>query len=58
MKKTIEPIIIQQLGISGRIKETYFGILINGKPNIIKVDTLEELLNKIKEEKWDLVKNF
>jgi hypothetical protein len=48
MKQTIEPIIIQKLGISGRIKDTHFGILLNGKPTILpNVDTLDDLLKRI-----------
>ncbi len=53
MRQTIEPIIIQKLGVSGRVKDTHFGILINGKPNILKnIDTLDELLLRIKHKEY------
>lgn len=48
MKKP-QPIIIHQLGVSGRVKETHMGVLIDGKPQILKgVHSLDELMKAIK----------
>lgn len=49
MKNNSEPIIIHKVGLSGKVKETYFGLMRNNKPEVIpNVDTFEELLIKLK----------
>jgi hypothetical protein len=48
MRTTPEPLIIQKLGVSGKVKDTYFGIMKQGKPEIIKnIDNLDELMQII-----------
>jgi hypothetical protein len=49
MRKNVQPIVIQVLGASGRIKDLYMGILVDGNAKIINgIDTMEELLKFIK----------
>jgi predicted phage-related endonuclease len=58
MRNTVEPILIQKLGVSGKVKDTHFGVLINGKPNILpNIDNMDELIQRIKQQGWTLIKN-
>lgn len=45
MRNQSEPIVIHKLGSSGRVMETFFGILREDKPFIIKeADSLDDLM--------------
>jgi predicted phage-related endonuclease len=49
MQSKIEPVVIHKIGVSGRVKEAYVGVIVRGKTHIIEnADTLDDVLHMIK----------
>lgn len=49
MKKKAQPLIIHVLGLSGRVKDSHMGIMVDGKVHVLEdVENLDELVKKIK----------
>jgi len=48
-RKKVEPVIVHKIGVSGQVKDSFMGVMINNETHVIPgIDTLDQIRNLIK----------